>query len=70
MFIRAARRTGVDVSFIYLRGQEVRVCEIYASHDTYQRERKKGWSEADYQEARNWFDEWEGSGQLEMALQP
>ena len=44
--------------------------EIYASHDTYQRERKKGWSEADYQEARNWFDEWEGSGQLEMALQP
>lgn len=48
----------------------MRVCEIYASHDIYTRERKKGWSETDYQETRIWFDEGEGSTQLEMALQP
>jgi hypothetical protein len=53
-----------------LHGPEVRVCEICASYNAYTRERKKGWSETDYQAARIWFDEGEGSTQLEMALQP
>jgi hypothetical protein len=70
-YIYPRKHTNGGRRIIYLlHGPEVRVCEIYASHDTYTHARKKGWSEGDYQETRIWLDEGEGSTQLEMALQP
>ncbi len=70
-YIYPRKHTNGGRRIIYLlHGPEVRICEIYASHDAYTHARKKGWSEADYQETRIWFDEGEGSTQLEMVLQP
>lgn len=69
-YIYPRKQTNGGRRIIYmLQGQEVRVCEIYASHDNYQHARDKGWKEADYQETRIWSDNGHGSEQLEMGLQ-
>lgn len=37
-----------------LNGTEVRVCEIYTCHDTYDKMRSKGWQQSDYLNATPW----------------
>jgi hypothetical protein len=38
-----------------LHGLEVRVCEIYTSHDDYEKARTIGWSESDYTTTTPWL---------------
>lgn len=54
-YIYPRSRTGSGRRILYLlNGAEVRICEIYTCHDTYERARTTGWRKADYQNANPW----------------
>jgi hypothetical protein len=55
VYPRSKTNGGQRVIYL-LNGAEVRVCELYAHHDVYERGRKQGWTHSDYIETSVWQD--------------
>jgi hypothetical protein len=54
-YIYPRSRTAAGKRVLYiLNGSEVRICEIYTSHDTYEKARTIGWVSTDYNDATPW----------------